>query len=178
MGQEYDFIRLGEYSTLLCSYSWLEVETYLISNLEEQDYNSEVLFKTLLSHKLYHRSFQTAKALEKPSDIHGPFEIMKLRPDSFKQITLEQFSGKTDELIHSRCELVSKADEIDIARQAETRWLLNKLPKEFADYYELSILREDEKYRHEFWWVLTVFHEFIIVERSTKKLYICVIGSD
>ena len=178
MGQGYDFIRLGEYSTLLCSYSWLDVETYFISNLEEQDYNREALFNALLSHKLYHRSFLSAKAFVKPSDIHGPFKIVKLSPDSFKQITLEQFSRKTDDIVHSRCDGVPDADEIDMAWQAETRWLLNKLPKEFADYYELGILPDDENYRHESWWVLTVFHEFIIVERSTKKLYLCVIGSD
>ena len=178
MNDTLDFELLGEYSTLLWGYSWLEIETYLICGLEKPNYNREILFNTLLRHNLYHRSYQTPKVLDKPSDVHGPFEIAKLSPDNFKQITVEQFSKRIDEIFNSEYGLTPNENSLDIARRAETRWLLEKLPNEFADYYELDLLLENEQYHHEHWWILTTFHEFIIIDRSTNKLYMCVICED
>lgn len=178
MNKTYDFVRIGEYFTLLWACSWLEIESYLISDFEDQEYNPEILFKTLLGHKLYQRSYQCPKALDRSSDIHGPFVIAKLSPDNFIKITAEQFTKRIDDIFYSEYGFSQDDGAIDIARQAEARWLLNKFPKEFADFYELGILSENEKYHHEFWGIYTFFYEFIIIDRSAKKIHVCVISED
>ncbi|HNE06522.1 MAG TPA: hypothetical protein PKI78_01230 [Anaerolineales bacterium] len=177
MDDKYSFDRLGEYTALLAGYSWLEVETYLINNLEE-GYNHDVFFSALLRDKLYQRSYQVPRVLDKGYEIHGPFYLSKLNSENFKKITIEQFSVKINDIFYSEVGFTKNDEKIDIARQQEARWLLNKLPKDWADYYELNVSREDEKYHHESWFILTIFYEFIIVERSTKKLYLCILGED
>ena len=177
MGDTYRFVRLGEFSTLLWGYSWLEIETYLIDNLSE-GYEKDALFNALLNDKLYKRSYQTPKALEKGFEIHGPFYLSKLSPEIFEKITAEKFSERINDIFHSEYGSPPNEDQVEIARLSESRWLLDKLPKDTADFYELNIRREDEKYHHESWFVLSMFYEFIIIEQSTKKLYLCVLGED
>ena len=177
MGDTYQFIRLGEFSTLSWGYSWLKVETYLIDNLKE-DYENYVLFNTLLNDKLYKRSYMVPKALEKGFEIHGPFYLSKLSPEIFTKITAEKFAERIDNIFLSEYGSPSSEDQVEIARLSETRWLLDKLPKDSADFYELNIHREDEKFHHKSWSVLSMFYEFIIIEKSTKKLYLCILGED
>ena len=174
-----DFHQLGEYLVLLGEYRWLLVETYIINNFDHLKYSRETLITALLGNKIYHHSYLTPKELEKSSDQHGPFQVAKLRPDNFKQITLEQFSIRIDTIFNSEFGFTPEDDSIDIARKTEARGLLNNMQKnKNTDYYELDLDRENESYHHEFWWVFTSFHEFIIFDHSSDKLILCILGGD
>ena len=116
--------------------------------------------------------------LEKGHEIHGPFYLSKLSSENFKKITTERFSERINEIFYSEIGFTKNDEKIDTARQVEAKQLLDKLPKDCADYYELNVSREDEKYPHESWFILTIFYEFIIIEQPTKKLYLCVLGED
>ncbi len=177
MDDKYSFNRLGEYTTLLAGYSWLKVETYLINSLEE-GYSQDILFSTLLRDSLYQRSYLVPRVLEKGHEIHGPFYLSKLSSENFKKITTERFSERINEIFYSEIGFTKNDEKIDTAKQDEAKQLLDKLPKDCSDYYELNVSREDEKYHHESWFILTIFYEFIIIEQSTKKLYLCVLGED
>jgi len=180
MDTAYDFKRLGEYTVLLTwSYSWIEIDTFLIKGLESEDYQPNDMLGSLLAHRIYQFSFMTPRVLDKSSGVHGPFLINRLKSSDFTPIADKQFRARIDDIFIESGYNWSPEDVVEhnLIRD-EAYWLLDSLPKNGMDYFELSINYKDTKYHHDASPVIDMFYEFILVNRVKKELFICTIITD
>jgi len=130
------------------------------------------LFSILLEQPDYQRGFIAPEDYRQ--GVHGPFQVGKLRPDNFVPVTHEQFY----QLIRSDLAQEQFTQAPSAEQQARLYSLLDSIITDETVFYLLDIERDDEKYVHDLWWILSIFREYILVDRSKDLLHVCIVGFD
>lgn len=137
------------------------------------DFIPAELFAGMLNHRIYRRGYIGSS--DDTYTRHGPFEIYKLKPGDFVEISFDEWIG----YIHARYADIEdflgppNKDQVEAVDD-----FINQLSKEGLRYFRLAVDHEDPDYHHEWWTFHDFFDEYILVNPQQESMWIIVLGYD
>lgn len=177
MDRKYIFSEVYERKLPLWDFGWFSVLVFKISNSDLESYDPKELFRSLLADPNYDYSYMTPRESANGSGTHGPFIIEYLKPDDFVRIDLQKL---VEHLHHDFNDPTLDGSPTE-AQQNEVFSFIGKLESEDVDCYILDINYDPDvkkEINHDFFWIHDVFHEYALVQRKSKEIYLCVVGID
>jgi hypothetical protein len=170
------FLRLGDQTVFLWGYEWLMIENFAIANPIDQQPDLDLL-RMFIEDRVYEVSYQTSRANDTTRGIHGPLLISKIAPSSFNQLTREEFRSRVAATLKGMPREYYSGPEHDTGEQEAWRQLTSVIGQH-ASYFELSLDPADPSVHHEFWKIVSPFHEFIVTNQNENRVSICVFAGD
>jgi hypothetical protein len=158
----------------LWDFGWFDLVTYEFAGPIAGNTAYHELFRALLQHPDYQQGFTGQADSDDWKGVHGPFQVEKLQPENFVRLTRKEFLDLVREDLED-----DRFDSPPVNEQQVALYsLLADVTTDETVYFHLDIKRDDREYAHDLWWILYLFHEYILVDESTGLLHRCVVGYD
>lgn len=161
-------IRFNSHSQFaLWDFGWCSILKYGYSEDDKE------LIDELLNNKYYKMTYiQPFSSETFDADIHGPFISTKIRKSDFIRISEEKFR----EYIKNIYEDKEFSEEPNRDQKSTVDNFLENIQK--SEIYALNLNENNKDKIHETGWILILFKEFLIIDKTNSYIYQIIFGYD
>lgn len=156
----------------LWDYGWLNATRYVLRGEHLPERPAEVLLELLRS-RIYRNSFAEAESFKRdPGPIHGPFWVDGIEVNDYQALSFDELCDGVRQSLADSSFSRPPSDE----QRKSVESLLARIRETTLHCFRLRLDRADESHRHDTWFILTIFHEYIVLENHA--LWLLVVGYD
>jgi len=156
----------------LWDFGFVDATRYTLRGEHAPERPAEVLSELVRS-PVYRNNFIEPESFKHdPGPIHGPFRADQIEASDYETLS---FEALCDDIRRRLADPSFSRPPSDEQRESVGA-LLARIKKTALHCFHLKLNRSDDSHRHDWWFVYTIFHEYIILEH--RGLWLLVLGYD